>query len=229
MSIITRFLSTVIEPEFKLARDLTAMAIADGEVTPEEKEAMGTICHLEGIDESKLLESLQGGYENIHEEMPKNRHDKEGYLRDVIRLIGADGYTAPQEVYLFQIIASRMGLNQMDVISMFLLTATRQYFKGDMGAKILASFLHNYIDPKGKSEKDNRENLRIIYNTIASNTEMNQDTDVDQEILRQIFARATEAFMENKILIKEFHDVGLDFTVMVKQEEQIVFKRYTSG
>ena len=26
MSIITRFLSTVIEPEFKLARDLTAMA-----------------------------------------------------------------------------------------------------------------------------------------------------------------------------------------------------------
>ena len=50
MSIITRFLSVVTEPEFKLARDLTAMAIADGEVKPEEKEAMSTICHLEGID-----------------------------------------------------------------------------------------------------------------------------------------------------------------------------------
>ena len=49
MSIITRFLSTVIEPEFKLARDLTAMAIADGEVTPEEKDAMSAICHLEGV------------------------------------------------------------------------------------------------------------------------------------------------------------------------------------
>jgi hypothetical protein len=51
MSIINRFLSAVTEPEFKLARDLTAMAIADGEVTPEEKEAITTICHLEVIDE----------------------------------------------------------------------------------------------------------------------------------------------------------------------------------
>ena len=227
MSIITKFLSVVTEPKFKLARDLTAMAVADGEITPEEKEAMSTICHLEGVDEKKLLDALRGGYENVDEEIPKTRHDKEGYLRDVIKLIGADGYAAPQEVYLFQIIASRMGLNQMDVISMFLLTATRQYFKGDMGTRILASFLRNYIDPKGKTEKDNRENLRIIYNTVASNTEMSQDAEVDKEILRQTLARATEAFLENKILIKEFKDVGLDFTVMVKQEELNIFKRYT--
>lgn len=227
MSIIIKFLSVVTEPQFKLARDLTAMAVADGEITPEEKEAMSTICHLEGVDEKKLLDALRGGYDNVDEEMPKNRHDKEGYLRDIIKLIGADGYAAPQEVYLFQIIASRMGLNQMDVIGMFLLTATHQYFKGDMGARILASFLRNYIDPKGKTEKDNRENLRIIYNTVASNTEMSQDAEVDKEILRQTLARATEAFLENKILIKEFKDVGLDFTVMVKQEELNVFKRFT--
>ena len=216
MSIITKFLAVVTEPQFKLAR-----------ITPEEKEAMSTICHLEGVDEKKLLDALRGGYDNVDEEMPQTRHDKEGYLRDVIKLIGADGYAAPQEVYLFQIIASRMGLNQMDVISMFLLTATRQYFKGDMGARILASFLRNYIDPKGKTEKDNRENLRIIYNTVASNTEMSQDAEVDKELLRQTLARATEAFLENKILIKEFKDVGLDFTVMVKQEELNILKRYT--
>ena len=227
MRIITRFLAVVTEPQFKLARDLTAMAVADGEITPEEKEAMSTICHLEGVDEKKLLDALRGDYENVYDEMPKTRHDKEGYLRDVIKLIGADGYAAPQEVYLFQIIASRMGLNQMDVIGMFLLTATHQYFKGDMGARILASFLRNYIDPKGKTEKDNRENLRTIYNTVASNTEMSQDTEVDKEILRQTLARATETFLENKILIKEFKDVGLDFSAMVKQEELNIFKRYT--
>ena len=227
MSIITRFLAVVTEPQFKLARDLTAMAVADGEITPEEKEAMSTICHLEGVDEKKLLDALRDGYENVNEEIPKTRHDKEGYLRDVIKLIGADGYAAPQEVYLFQIIASRMGLNQMDVIGMFLLTATHQYFKGDMGARILASFLRNYIDPKGKTEKNNRENLRTIYNTVASNTEMSQDTEVDKEILRQTLAHATETFLENKILIKEFKDVGLNFSVMVKQEELNIFKRYT--
>lgn len=43
MSIITRFLTVATEPQFKLARDLTAMAIADGHLTTEEKEAMSTI------------------------------------------------------------------------------------------------------------------------------------------------------------------------------------------
>ncbi len=61
MSIITKFLSVVTEPQFKLARDLTAMAVADGEITLEEKEAMSTICHLEGVDEKKLLDALRGG------------------------------------------------------------------------------------------------------------------------------------------------------------------------
>ena len=229
MSIITKFLAVVTEPQFKLARDLTAVAIADGQVTPEEKEAMSTICHLEGIDENKLMEALRGGYDKVNEEMPNSRQEKEVYLRDIIKLIGADGYSAPQEVYLFQIIASRMGLNQMDVIGLFLLTATRQYFKGDAGARILASFLKNYIDPKGETDKSNRENLCTIYDTVASNTPISQDKEVDKEILRQNLARATEVFLENKILIKEFADVGLDFSIMARQEEQNVFKKYVSS
>ena len=228
MSIITRFLAVVTEPQFKLARDLTAMAIADGQVTPDEKEAMSTICHLEGVDEKKLMDALRGGYDKVAEEIPNTRQAKEVYLRDLIKLIGADGYAAPQEIYLFQIVASRMGLNQMDVVGLFLLTANRQYFKGDMGARILASFLKNYIDPKAKTEKDNRENLRIIYDTVAANTEVSRDEELDKEILRQNLARATETFLENRILMREFADVGLDFAVMARQEEMKIFKRYTS-
>ena len=224
MSIITRCLSAVIEPEFKLARDLTAMAIADGEVTPEEKEAMSTICHLEGIDESRLLKALRGGYEHVNEEIPTNRQGKEEYLRNLIKLIGADGYAAPQEVYLFQIIASKIGLNQMDVIGLFLLTATRKYFVGDAGSRILASFLKNYIDPKAKSEKSNRENLRTIYNTVAIHTEVSQDENVDREVLQQNLARATVTFLENAILIREFADVGQFFAVMANQEEMTNFQ-----
>jgi uncharacterized tellurite resistance protein B-like protein len=229
MSIITRFLSAIIEPEFKLARDLTAMAIADGEVTPEEKEAMRTICHLEGIDESRLMEALRGGYEHVNEEMPNDQQGKDEYLRNLIKLIGADGYASPQEIYLFQIIAGRMGLNQMDVVGLFFLMTNRRYFKGDTGAKVLASFLRNCIDPKGKTEKDNRESLCAIFDTIASNTEVYNDDEVDREIIRQNLARATETLIENKILIKEFEDMGLDFSVMVKQEELKIFKRYTSN
>lgn len=71
MSIITRFLTVVAEPQFKLARDLTAMAIADGEVTNEEKEAISVICHLEGIDERKLREALKNGSSMLKKKCPK--------------------------------------------------------------------------------------------------------------------------------------------------------------
>lgn len=228
MSIITKFLAVVTEPQFKLARDLTAMAIADGQVTQEEKEAISEICHLEGIDETKLLEALQGGYDRVNEEMPKTHEGREAYLRDIIKLIGADGYAAPQEAYLFQIIAGRMGLNQMNVVSLILLTTTHHYFQGDKGTRTFASFIKNYIDPKGKTEKANRENLRTLYDTVAKNTEMCRDAELDSEMLRQNLARATEAFLENTILIKEFEDIGVDFPAMLEQEESFVLKRYTS-
>lgn len=229
MSIITKFLAVVTEPQFKLARDLTAMAIADGKVTPEEMEAMKTICHLEGVDEMKLMEALQGGYDHVNEEMPKTHEGREAYLRDIIKLIGADGYAAPQEAYLFQIIAGRMGLNQMNVLSIVILTTTHKYFQGAAGTKTFASFIKNFIDPKGKTEKANRENLRVLYDTEAQNTEISQDVALDQEILRQNLARATEAFLENSILMKEFEDIGVDFPAMLEQEELFALKRYAAS
>ena len=220
MSIISKFLTVVTEPQFKLARDLTAMAIADGEVTPEEKEAMTAICHLEGIDETKLMEALRGGYDNIDEEMPKTRKDRETYLRDIIRLIGADGYTAPQEIYLFQIIASRMGLNQMNVIGLFLMTTTHQFFQGDIGSKVLKSFLENFIDPKKKGDEIWRQHLHTIYETVAMNTEN------DDRLLVQNLSKTTQALLMNKILVDEFSHVGLDFQCILEEEELQVLEQY---
>ena len=231
MSIITRFLAVVTEPQFKLARDLMAMAIADGEVTYEEKTAMSVICKMEGIDEAQLMASLRGGTAGLGGSdvwVPQSRQEKEAYLRDVIKLIGADGYAAPEEVYLFQIIAGRMGLNQMDVVGLFLLTATRNYFQGDAGARILASFLKNHIAPKSKTERANRESLRTIYDTVAKNTEVCHDEELDRELLRQNLARATETFLENELLMKEFADIGLNFATMLKEEEELIFRRYCS-
>lgn len=221
MSIISKFLTVVTEPQFKLARDLTAMAIADGEVTPEEKEAMTAICHLEGIEETKLMEALRGGYDNIDEEMPKTRKDRETYLRDIIRLIGADGYTAPQEIFLFQIIASRMGLNQMNVIGLFLMTTTHQFFQGDIGSKVLKSFLENFIDPKKKGDEIWRQHLHTIYETVAMNTEN------DDRLLAQNLSKTTQVLLMNKILVDEFTHVGLDFQCILEEEELQVLEQYT--
>ena len=101
-SIITKFMTAVTEPQFKLARDLMAMAIADGKITPEEHEAMSSICHIEHIDEHQLMESLSTSNGSICE-IPPTIKEREEYLRDLILLIGADRYRAPRKP-LFQFI-----------------------------------------------------------------------------------------------------------------------------
>ena len=226
MSIITRFLSTIVEPQFKLARDLMSMAVVDGKITDEEKTAIADICQLEGVDEGTLLDSLQEKPDDISEEMPPTRKAKEEYLRNLIVLIGADAVSAPQEIYLFQIIASRMKLNQMDVVSLFLMTATHQYFKGDIGSKVLASFLKNFIDPKSKGEQACRNNLHCIYETIAQNTETLSDKEASKRLLSDNLKRATEVFAQNQILFNEFRHIGIDFAHFLKEVEMSVYSDY---
>lgn len=213
-------MDAVTEPQFKLARDLMAMAIADGQISPEEHEAMSSICHNENIDEHQLLESLSTSNGPVSE-IPSSVKEREDYLRNLLLLIGADSYCAPQEIYLFQIIASRMGLNQMNVIGLFLMTTTHQYFQGDVGSKVLTSFLENYIDPKKKGNEVWRHHLHTIYETVAMNTEN------DNRLLAQNLSKATQALLTNKILVDGFSHVGLSFQRILKEEELQVLEQYT--
>ncbi len=118
-----------------------------------------------------------------------------------------------------------MGLNQMDVVGLFMATTTRPYFNGDQGTKVFASFLKNHIDPKAKSESENRKNLRTIFDTVASHTERSEDEEQDRVRLQQNLLHAAKTFMENKILIKSFQQVGIDFAMIVKQEALFCFDR----
>jgi len=211
-----------------LARDLMALAVADGEITNEEKDAISTICHLEGIDEEQLINNLQKAEEHFSIRVPESRKEKESYLRELILLIGADEYCSPQEVYLFQIIASKMGLNQMDIVGLFMLTTTHTYFNGDTGSKVLASFLKNYIDPIGRTVSQNREGLRRIYETIAMNTESLNDHDAYCQLLMDNLTRTTNTLLENLILTNGFKRIGINFLQLLKEEEKNIFKQYSN-
>ena len=228
MSLITKFITAVTEPQFVLARDLMALAIADGEVTPEEMEAISNICHIEGVDEQNLMNSLQNGGEDFQIHMPRSRKEKENYLRELILLIGADEYCSPQEVYLFQIVASKMGLSQMDIVGLFMMTATHAYFRGDVGSKVLASFLKNYIDPIGRTAEQNRNGLYRMYETVATNTERRQDHGAYCAALQENLSKTTEALAENQILIKGFRCIGVDFLALLKEMEEKTFKQYST-
>ena len=60
----------------------------------------------------------------------------------------------------------------------------------------------------------------------ASHTERLQDEEASRELLRRNLERATETFMENRIIMKEFKDMNLDFPRILKEEEFRTFKRY---
>lgn len=140
MSLITKFITAVTEPQFMLARDLMALAVADGEVTEEEQEAISNICHIEGIDEEHLINNLQRNTEHFPLYVPQTRKEKEEYLRDLILLIGLDEYCSPQELYLFQILASKMGLNQMDIVGLLWLRPLEHTFVETLALKYYPAF-----------------------------------------------------------------------------------------
>lgn len=220
MSIITRFMSQVTDRQFKLARDLMSMAMADGEVTLKEVEAIKEICRIEGISDEQLSECLQGNYDNIRSEMPRTKIEREKYLANLIYVIGSDEYCAPQEIYLFQIIAGRLGLNNMHVVSLFILYASDKFFKGLQSKKILCSFMKNYIDPVGKYYDENMKHIRLMYDTVARHTERLENIDEDRKQLERNLRRATQVLMENEILVNEFAKVKLNFERLLQVEEQ---------
>lgn len=226
MSMITHFMGAVAEPQFILARDVLALAIADGEITQEEREAISHICHIEGVDEMTFMQTVQEGKEHFEVHMPQSRKEKEDYLRELILLIGADEYCSPQEAFLFQIIASKMGLSQMDVVGLFMLNSNHINFRGDVGSKVLASFLKNYIDPIGRTEKQNRQGVHRIYETIAASTDTQLSTEEYASTLKNHLARTTELLKENQILIRDFHHIGIDYLRLLKEEETSVFRQF---
>ena len=101
------------------------------------------------------------------------------------------------------------------------MTTTHQFFQGDIGSKVLKSFLENFIDPKKKGDEIWRQHLHTIYETVAMNTEN------DNRLLAQNLSKATQALLMNEILVDEFSHVGLDFQCILEEEELQVLEQYT--
>ena len=141
--------------------------------------------------------------------------------------MGADGHSSHMEIYLLEIIASKMGISHMELVSLVLMTATRKYFSGDTGAKTLSSFLHNVIDPKGKNLRDNRDNINKIFDLIAENISQLRNAEEDRNAFTQAISSASELLFENALLDKEFKDLGIDFKRVLAEEREQAIRRWT--
>lgn len=226
MGLLTKIFNDASDAEFKLAQDLVAVAIADGEISEAERRVITEICQKEGISDETVNDCLLGFDKDVKSLLPAKRRDRAGYLTKLIRVMGVDGDSSLMEIYLLEIIASKMGISHMELVSLVLMTATRTFFSGDAGSRALSSFLHNVIDPKGKNLRDNRENLKHIFDLMAENVPQLQNEEEDKAAFVKAMNAATDLLRENSLLCNEFHSIGIDFEAVLMDEREQAIRRW---
>ena len=225
MGLLTKIFSDSSDSEFKLAQDLVAIAIADGEISEAERDMINKICRKEGMEEDVLEEYMHGFDGGTMCDTFDNRKEKILYLKKLIQVMAVDGYSSHMEIYILEIIAARLGLSYMEVLATVLTTATHANFPGDIGGKALNSFIHNVVDPKGKSLVNNRNNIAALFDIMAENAPVYQDREQDKAAFIEAMNHATHLLAENTILMDEFHMMGIDFeTVLMDEREQAILR-----
>ena len=227
MGLLTKIFNDAANTEFKLAQDLVAIAMADGDISEAERETIVEICQQEGINEETVDKCLRGVDKGTGNQIPAKRRDKANYLTKLIRVMGADGESSHMEIYLLEIVASKLGIGHLELVSLVLMTATRKNFPGDTGTRTLKSFLKNMIDPKGKPLSDNRENISKIFDRMAENIPLQQDEDNDKEAFVKAMDAATRLLLENTLLSEEFRTMGIDFKALLMTERALAIRRWT--
>lgn len=226
MGLLTKIFNDASDSDFKLAQDLVAIAVADGEISEAEQKTITEICRKEGISDDTLQDCLMGFDEDVNALIPEKKKEKIGYITKLIRVMGVDGVSSHMEIYLLEIIASKMGFSHMELVSLVLMTATRSFFSGDTGSRTLSSFLHNVIDPKGKDLRENRDNIRKIFDLMAENVPQLQNEEEDKARFVKAMSAATDLFMENSLLCNEFRMMGIDFETVLMDEREMAIRRW---
>lgn len=226
MGLLAKLFNDASDTEFKLAQDLVAIAIADGEISEAERKTIIEICHKEGVSDDTVNDCLMGFDKDVKALIPAKRKEKTDYITKLIRVMGVDGVSSHMEIYLLEIIASKMGFSHMDLVSLVLMTATRTFFSGDTGSRTLSSFLHNVIDPKGKNLRENRDNIKKIFDLMAEIVPQLQNKEEDKAAFVKAMNAATDLLMENSLLCNEFRMMGIDFEMVLMDEREQAIRRW---
>ena len=225
MGILTKVLSTAADNDFTLARDLLAMAYADGTISDEEKSAISRLCQVEELNECAVdwLSSPKSNENNI---LPKTIKERQDYLVRMIQIMGADADSSVEEIYLLELMAGKLGFNKFQLLSIVLTNTTRKSFPGDISRKVLDSFLRNIIDVRGKNNQQNHNNIAKLFDAIASNTSYVSNVEKNKAILREVLNQSIEMLSKNQFQQEDFRRAGLDFKAMLEYEAEKAFRKW---
>ena len=227
MGLLAKIFKDSSDSEFKLAQDLVAIAVADGNISDAERQEIEKICQTEGISSETVNDCFLGFDQGAVAHVPIRHRERAGYMLKLVRVMAADGVSAHMEIYLLQIIASKLGIGYLELVSLVLTAATKDNFPGDIGSRALSSFIKNAIDPKGRPLQKNIENLRMIFDIMAESVPQLQNVEEDRNAFTQAISSASELLFENALLDKEFKDLGIDFKRVLAEEREQAIRRWT--
>ncbi len=97
-------------------RNLVVMALADGSIGEREVNLVADRCEQLGLNEDDLHHAMKFGLgDDAALEFPEAAAERETLMKDLIRMMAADGYLAETEKRLFALAAVRMSLSPQDV------------------------------------------------------------------------------------------------------------------
>lgn len=143
MGIVDWFINDLNTEERTLTRDLLSVAIADHEFSDEEQKVIIEICETESISLVQMMDSIRdkkSGAKLLH-----STEEKKRYLLHLIRMMSADGKFPSLELHIIEVIAKRLEINPMQLLSFVLDEVNDNHISKDEGIAIIDSFVRHYI------------------------------------------------------------------------------------
>ena len=97
-------------------RNLIVMAFADGSLGQREVHLVADRCQELGLDEYDLQKAIEAGLgEDAGLELPSEPARQETLIKDLVRMMAADGHLDESEKRLFALAAAKMSMSTQDV------------------------------------------------------------------------------------------------------------------
>ena len=97
-------------------RNLIVMALADGSLSEREVNLVADRCSEWGLDELDLQKAVEFGLgDDAALNLPPGQEDRQELMKDLIRMMAADGHLAESEKQLFALAAAKMDMSTATV------------------------------------------------------------------------------------------------------------------
>ena len=101
--LLTEMMRIASDNDFSLAKDLLVLAMADGHIRDEEKQTLSKICSDLNLTEERLTELINTRSDSGSYSFATTPKQKEEYLVKMIRMMGTDGESATEVIFLLAI------------------------------------------------------------------------------------------------------------------------------